>query len=84
VIDRERIKEILEDSLSEARRTDFVPAQDEELSELCRVYLAWLDAPEAWMSYNIEEYMCAHGNDAAEQERIDAADGKRVRLVEVK
>lgn len=56
----------------------------DEIDELCRVYLAWLDAPEAWMSYNIEEYMCAHGNDAAEQERIDDVDGKRVRLVEVK
>lgn len=44
MIDRERIKEILEDSLSEGRQTDFVPAQDEEMAELCRVYLAWLDA----------------------------------------
>lgn len=84
MIDRERIKEILEDSLSEYRRTDFVPPQDEEMAELCRVYLAWLDAPEAWMSFNIEAYMCAHGNDESEQDKIDSVDGKRVRLVEVK
>ncbi len=80
MIDRERIKEILEDSLSEARRTDFVPAQDEELSELCRVYLAWLDAPASMLYYD-SEYLAAKDLGLDDELRLH---GKTVRLVEVK
>lgn len=51
------------------------------LAELCRVYLAWLDAPEA----RPLELQC-NGFDDPDRERLDklVKSGKRVRLVEVK
>lgn len=78
VIARERIEEILEDSLDEGRRTDFIPVQDEEMAEICRLCLAVLDAPETEIS---ESHLC--DLDLLSDEAM-ALRGKRVRLVEVK
>lgn len=73
VIDRERIEDVLE------RNKDGFPILSvNELDELFRVYLAWLDAPETEIS---ESHLCDLGllsDDAM------ALRGKRVRIVGVK
>lgn len=50
----------------------------EVMAELCRVYLAWADAPEA--DITVDNYVCVYGDRMNE---IMAMDGKKVRLVEV-
>lgn len=79
MIDRERIETMQRRSESWYEPLTISP---EALSELCRVYLAWLDAPEGRADLhpvhsNAVEvfYMSTTGKEL---------DGKQVRLVEVK
>jgi hypothetical protein len=75
VIDRERVIRIASGGP--------LRVQADELDELCRAYLAWLDAPEGsaeshcdaradWIEVEVSDEQATHIN------------GKRVRLVEVK
>lgn len=57
-----------------------MPTQDEEIEELCRVYLAVHDAPTSMLSYG-GEYLAA--KDLVLDDELTLY-GKTVRLVEVK
>lgn len=83
MIDRNYIAAILENAKAcdPSLRTT---VSCQELSELCRVYLAWLDAPTSRMIQTFtydNDFLAATDISADDEERLS---GKTVRLVEVK
>lgn len=78
MIERELIDEMIRNDYSICTPDgDAGLAGSDVVRELCRVYLAWMEAPESvW----IDKY----GDLQADYVDIDKVRGKRVRLVEVK
>lgn len=73
MIDREKVLALLGVANAEGQAVKLKPS---ELAELCRVYLAWLDADEQ----EVFEHWSGNGELYPDSDLI----GKRVRLVEVK